>query len=656
MTTLHDMTHYHEWNGFFYEVTKRVRETKTHEFQQVKKNLLTIREKFPDKAAKIMETANQGVEGFQKQPGTGGKFMFVGKPPRWLANPVNDHEFVWQLSRMDHWVEYIAAFHLTDDPRYAHALVLELEDWIDRCPRPALAYDLPTGYYRFFAVNPWRACEVGNRMWKSWYHAFSFLILTGHMDARLLEKMVTSIYEHAEVLAIVSPIMDPGAKGNHFLLEMVALLYVCDMLPEIRCAEAWGKFAGEQLSRCLANQFTKHGGQHEGCPGYHNNCVWFMGQGAVMAAKLGLPFSDADLATLRKTMDYSVHASRANGKCVPWDDSNPNYGSAVSAFFGHKLFNEDTWLRHVARLAGPDILERELASLYMELGDADTSALCRGFKNTPDLPLHYWEKSLDHAMMRTAWDSDAISLFFACHSPPYNGHAHIGLLSFDLTGLGRNLVVDSGVLTYRQDDDSRYFKSTASHSTLMIDGKDQFEYIDSWAFGPQKEGRVTNVFEGANFIAAQGFHRNYEPAIHRRLIGIINKQFVIVWDVVENIEHSSRIDITFNVDSTTCHMDGSAVNTADPDANLFLKTTDGPAIELLPGRISEAKDTTRPCTRVRLTDASVQAKTKSYFTILFPYRGEKPVISDIMLDGHTARVAINGACHAFTWDGEKFTL
>ena len=131
--------------------------------------------------------------------------------------------------------------------------------------------------------------------------------------------------------------------------------------------------------------------------------------------------------------------------------------------------------------------------------------------------------------------------------------------------------------------------------------------------------------------------------------------FVIVWDVVENLDPNSRIDLFFNVDSTTCRLDGSTVCTADPGANLLLKTVDGPALELLPGRISEAKDTARPCTRVRLTDAAVQSKTKSYFTVLFPYRGEKPNISNITLDGHTARVAINGTCHTFAWDGEHFS-
>ncbi|MCL1887806.1 MAG: heparinase II/III-family protein, partial [Kiritimatiellaeota bacterium] len=295
-------------------------------------------------------------------------------------------------------------------------------------------------------------------------------------------------------------------------------------------------------------------------------------------------------------------------------------------------------------------------SHYMELGGADLHALCREFKKSPDLPLHFWEPSLDHAMARTSWEPDAISFFFGCHSPVCNGHAHIGLLSFDLFGLGKILIADPGTFCYRQDDDRRYFKSTAAHSTLMIDGKDQFPYIDSWAFGPQKEGRMTRVWEGENFLAAQGFHKNHEPATHRRLLAIVDKKYVVVWDVVEDILPGGRVDILFNVDATDCRVDGSSVLADCHGVNLLIKTVDGLAVELQPGRISEAKDTARPCTRVFLRDAPAQTRVKNYFTLLYPCRGEPPRVSAITLDAATARVEICGVPCVFAWDGEDFSV
>jgi hypothetical protein len=56
-------------------------------------------------------------------------------------------------------------------------------------------------------------------------------------------------------------------------------------------------------------------------------------------------------------------------------------------------------------------------------------------------------------------------------------HAHCDALSFELYAGGRALVVDPGVFLPWGEDErwTRYFRSTAAHNTLVVDGREQSE-------------------------------------------------------------------------------------------------------------------------------------------------------------------------------------
>ena len=82
----------------------------------------------------------------------------------------------------------------------------------------------------------------------------------------------------------------------------------------------------------------------------------------------------------------------------------------------------------------------------------------------------------------------------------------------------------------------------AYHNTMMIDGADPYPYLASGRSGRPKEGDVVWVQEAdgrapdtAGIVAVEAYHRNYEPAVCRPAVAIVDGAFPLVLDHVREI-------------------------------------------------------------------------------------------------------------------------
>ena len=106
-------------------------------------------------------------------------------------------------------------------------------------------------------------------------------------------------------------------------------------------------------------------------------------------------------------------------------------------------------------------------------------------------------------------------------SPPYQpGHAHCGLLGFELDLAGRRVVVDAGVSGYEGDPLRGYVRSTRAHSTVSIGGG-----VQSELWGTFRMGRRARVVEAAGEEDSVGYRFSgayqpfYSPSVlHQRRI------------------------------------------------------------------------------------------------------------------------------------------
>ena len=81
--------------------------------------------------------------------------------------------------------------------------------------------------------------------------------------------------------------------------------------------------------------------------------------------------------------------------------------------------------------------------------------------------------------MRSGWNADAHQLIadvgpLGC--PTSSGHGHADLLSVQCAVFGEPCLVDAGTYCYTPEPRWRdYFRGTAAHSTVRVDGLDQAE-------------------------------------------------------------------------------------------------------------------------------------------------------------------------------------
>jgi uncharacterized heparinase superfamily protein len=165
-----------------------------------------------------------------------------------------------------------------------------------------------------------------------------------------------------------------------------------------------------------------------------------------------------------------------------------------------------------------DLLEVQAASPHSWLADAIDRM--RGFAAAlarPDqAPALFNDGTVDAPMLELPQVQDGLAVFpdsgfvvvrdgplwlaFRCGvaAPPFlPAHAHADALSFQLWWRGRPVVVDAGTYTYEAGAARDFFRSTEAHSTVRIDGRDQFRLWGAFRSGPLPKVSLRYAREGA---------------------------------------------------------------------------------------------------------------------------------------------------------------
>ncbi len=591
-----------------------------------------IQNHMPEVCKETIENAEYAYRGMIKLPGTGGVREFVGNPPGWLERRHNDNEYLWQLNRMTHWQEMLEAYSLTKDEKYGRKVIDEMLNWIETVEIKEEMIDYPIGY--FSECHPLRVLELGIRSYKTWPLVLEHLGPSELFTEEVLEKYIGAVYLQMKMLRKVSPILWPKADHNHYLMECLGILTTALYFPELKEADEWRAYAIDGIERCCQAQLTEDGGQIEGCPSYHNGCMFWFGLAVVLAKRFGFTFSESYMQLFHKNLDYSIYSLRPTGKCVPVGDSHANHLAVMGGVYGYFALDDLTWLGLATNLIPMEIIKKEAVKHIWRASDV------KGFHEALqelgskqyecDKQTMFWNRTLHQAIIRSGWDSEALSFLLTCRSPIQNFHAHIDLMSFDFTALGKDMICDPGIFCYRDDEDRKQFKSSNYHSTLLIDERDHFEYRGSFNYGPQKHGEIYQVMNCGFYQVASARHMNYEPIIHERHVALVEERFIVVADRVEGLQ-GEQIQRYFHMDYTDVVVAEGYVLGKHPVANLAIYSEPKQITQLLPGRLSDVNDIARPSTRVRYE--STGEGTVTFVTVLVPFQDEvQPSIQLRQLD------------------------
>src|SRR6185369_10109947 len=163
----------------------------------------------------------------------------------------SDVRVLWELNRLGHFLPLACAYASTRDERYSAEFFAQLRSWHDQNP-----------YGR--GPNWTCAMEVALRA-MNLLAAFEFFRLSPQMSVefflQLLQQHGAYIRRNLEFSYI--------ATSNHYLSDVVGLLWLGLLLPELRDAAAWREFGLDQMLREMDKQVLPDGADFEASTGYH---------------------------------------------------------------------------------------------------------------------------------------------------------------------------------------------------------------------------------------------------------------------------------------------------------------------------------------------------------------------------------------------------
>jgi len=132
--------------------------------------------------------------------------------------------------------------------------------------------------------------------------------------------------------------------------------------------------------------------------------------------------------------------------------------------------------------------------------------------------------------------ADERYLIFDCGAIGDGGHGHYDALNVEIAAHGGPLVVDPGRYTYCDDPPHwrRWFKGTAAHNTVTIDGLDQTPYRRGKPKGAVADARLLQrvTGDGLDLLWGEVASPAYD-VVHRRRILFVADEYWLIEDALD---------------------------------------------------------------------------------------------------------------------------
>jgi hypothetical protein len=462
------------------------------------------------------------------------KFTFRGHEPmvldpvRWDYTPDSDFKWKtgwrWDLNRHFYFTTLGFAYWYGKDVRFANAFFELSNLWIE------------SNVSRLGRISWDHPFEVGVRI-NAWIWAYFLFLHCPQWNADEHYKFLSALGRLSEYLYQIIEYHNPG---NHILLEAKALALCAELFPEFTGAKRWARKAWRIVTREIQTQICEDGVHGERSTMYHREVAGELSELFLFCTRNNLSQADALSEVVRKMADFEIWLNAGN-------DSMPLFGDAYS---------EDTCLRFSAPAIVAALGSQEkLPPILFNSGDQNYWALGINWEreNRVYSPF-YFPKDLaksfpsgGYFVSRSSWGKEASILVWDCGPVGYHAspsHGHLDSLSFNLTINGIPILIDPG--TDEPDQKMRnYFRSTAAHNTVVIDGENQSVLAKRDEVWAQAEANLIfwgsipecDVMVGSH----NGYKRLHDPVLHIRTIITMRNRYWLVFDRIEgNGEHKAE--------------------------------------------------------------------------------------------------------------------
>ncbi|MEZ5291090.1 MAG: alginate lyase family protein [Vicinamibacterales bacterium] len=419
-----------------------------------------------------------------------GQALDLGMPPDWHDPRLpGDKEWRIELVKFTFGLDLARAFGATGRPEYARAWVTLVESWIDRSPPGS---DDP---------------EVVARRIQHWIYAWNAFSADARFDA-LDDRQASRIADYiaAETAYVRANLT---AERNHRTLELYALLIAGLALPEAPGHGELAAFALRELGGNLQADIRADGVHREASTHYHCLALRSYLGAIVNAERSGMTLPPGYRARALAASVFAMHCHRPDGLIAAFSDADSDGHRDLLALASRVFGRQDfVWVATAGAQGRPP--------------SASTAAF----------PM------AGYYVQRSGWGernrsfADERFLMFDCGPLGDGGHGHYDLLHVEIAA-GVPLVVDPGRYTYDEAPPNwrRWFKGTAAHNTVVVDGTDQTPYRRRRPKGPVATGRLLARWrrDGLHGLVGQALSPCYD-AVHTRSIVFVDGEYWVVRD------------------------------------------------------------------------------------------------------------------------------
>ncbi|HEY6230638.1 MAG TPA: alginate lyase family protein [Pyrinomonadaceae bacterium] len=486
---------------------------------------------FPEQTNELLQAANRIVE-HHSWPLLGlGERCFGANEIEWHRDPLSarlwplsyhadvnlfrndgsDARLVWELNRLGHFLTLGRAYAITNDERFSAEFFSQLASW--RAQNPVGR-----------GVNWTSAMEVALRA-MNLLAALALFLRAPQMDQQL-PNLLTVLDQHGAHIQRNLEFSYLGAS-NHYLSNVVGLLWLGLLLPELTAADGWLEFGARELSSEVQKQILLDGAHFECSTGYHRYVLELLLYSLLLLRNNEVKANQNDLNALwprlRSMLEYVRAYLRPDGIAPLIGDSDSGQVLPLVRRAG----NDHAYVLALGavacgesrfKIAGSAVPE-ELLWIFGEAGVDDYQAPI-------DSPAVTSSEFRDVKTFVLRDDDNYLLLNAGAVGMNGRGsHRHNDALSVEVSACGRAFIVDPGTYVYTADLHARHlFRSTAYHSTIEIDDTQQRPINEQTPFAIESDPatRVLAWELTPEHDYVQVEHAGYEnlpaPVVHRRAV------------------------------------------------------------------------------------------------------------------------------------------
>lgn len=474
---------------------------------------------------------------------------------------VGDVKITWELNRHQHFVTLGKAYQLTGDEKYAREFASQFCDWQQQNPYPV-------------GVNWASSLEVAFRS-LSWLWSRELFAGSPSLPEEFRHELLAALERNARF--IERNLSFYFSPNTHLLGEGVALFFIGALCPELGASLRWKEQGWEIVLEAAQQQVRPDGGYFEQSTYYHVYALDFFLHARILASWNQIPIPAEFDRTIVKMLEYLAALGAAGAPPRFGDDDggrvfDPRRNRSEHLLdplsTGAVLFHRPDFKATAGSLREETLwlLGPGSAGDFDRLPKTSSPAGSRAFPDTGTYVLA-------SEGLRLVLDAGPLG-------SARGGHGHADALSVCVAADGVEWTGDPGTFTYTGSRKGRdQFRGSRAHNTLVVEGQDQAEAIEPFAWGRFPEVTVERWLTGETFDLLEASHDGYmrleSPVRHRRLVFFVKDRFWLVVDTAEG-HGDHQMEILWHVSAADFKLDDCrrAVAVSDRGGFAVLPTED----------------------------------------------------------------------------------